>query len=503
MKGGQDSEDTGIVNYKVIEKHVSDPCLTVRITMTKENSSLTFTEDQKIVTEVTHTDEKYDGQIAKCTVIPGFWRPTRRKKRNFLTRKHKKTRRQECMVPGCFTRAYSCRFVEFPDDVEKRTDWANRSKLNEKFPGVDPKEPLPSRIGLCMGHFRTEDFHIVPRGNGKVCTLKEGVNPSLFPWVKLPSNVSSGMDIFDNTKFSREMRLLTLMKNELYHMMNPPVKSFDTNPVESCKVNENHEVPLEVSKVFCNLPRKARPPLYSEHSSLSDRNETSQHISKTYETREAYNISRRNKTRVPFYSGENITSKSSENLHDLPEFGDNHKNCRNFPRKSKPRLPGTSDDESTFDTPLVLRPRSDRILKDRKHAKCKNKNNNRKNKKVAASISNEDCIYDIKIENCEEDEIPEVNFNIEDSGTSLPTDQEQQMFGGFSHFAPIPEATSAGLPSQDILGTPRTIFEPAWSWSPPVYHLCGHSSLRNFQLKIYESIVAFGTTEMHLTRRKS
>lgn len=285
-------------------------------------------------------------------MMPGTWRKSKRKKKNFFYEKRKQNRRKECMVPGCFLRACSNRFVDFPPALERRKEWAEKAKLNEKFPDVDPLLPFPIRVGLCMGHFREEDFNVIPRGEGKVCSLKEGVDPSIFPWVENTGSVKTGMDIFKGSKCSREAKLLSVMKSELDNMLNPPSQS--------------------------------------------------EFIIHTYQPR------RKN---------------------TVPPLKISLRACVASAKKKK-----------------------------KKAAKAKKKHNReRKREKSLAVISNEDPLYDVKVESFEnfDEDIMEREPSIEGHSMSSSTDQGAQLFSGLNHFlapcfngAPINDH-----PSPDILGS--------------------------------------------------
>lgn len=285
-------------------------------------------------------------------MMPGTWRKSKRKKKNFFYEKRKQNRRKECMVPGCFLRACSNRFVEFPEDLEKRKEWAEKTKLNEKFPDVDPLVPLPIRVGLCMGHFREDDFNVIPRGEGKVCSLKDGVDPSIFPWVENAASMKTGMDIFKGSKASREAKLLTRMKSELDNMLNPPSQS--------------------------------------------------EFIIHTYQPRR-----------------KNI----------VPPLKISLRACVASAKKKK-----------------------------KKAAKAKKKHNReRKREKGYDVISNEDPLYDVKVENFEnfDEDIMEREPSMEGHSLSSSTDQGAQVFSGLNHFlAPYFNGTSVNEhPSPDILGS--------------------------------------------------
>ncbi|XP_037799650.1 uncharacterized protein LOC119594666 [Penaeus monodon] len=285
-------------------------------------------------------------------MMPGTWRKSKRKKKNFFYEKRKQNRRKECMVPGCFLRACSNRFVEFPEDLERRKEWAVKTKLNEKFPDVDPLVPLPIRVGLCMGHFQEDDFNVIPRGEGKVCSLKDGVDPSIFPWVENAVSMKSGMDIFKGNKASREAKLLTRMKSELDNMLNPPSQSeFIIHSYQPRR--KNIVPPLKISLRACVASAKK---------------------------------------------------------------------------------------------------------KKKKAAKAKKKHNReRKREKGYDVISNEDPLYDVKVENFEnfEEDVIEREPSMEGHSLSSSTDQGAQAFSGLNHFlAPYFNGTSVNEhPSPDLLGS--------------------------------------------------
>nr|XP_053649969.1 LOW QUALITY PROTEIN: uncharacterized protein LOC128700688 [Cherax quadricarinatus] len=560
---GHCKADSDILGYSVIEKHKSDSCLTVRIAVKKGNSSIK-SEDQNAINEIAHEGDSQNDRMPRCMTTPGMWKPPRRRKKNLYSGKRKKSFRIECMVPGCFTRAYSSRFVKFPDDVEWRIKWARKSKLNEKFPDVDPREVLPGRIGLCMGHFREDDFHVICRGDGKVCQLKMGVEPSIFPWGELPSNVNSAMSLFENTKFSREMRLLNIMKNELHSMMNPPKRFCTVVPGNTLNLSENNTLKMEKSSIdhqdtsktskftessncetkilnecedtstdpldtcqsdeFWSFPRtrKFRVPINYDESILSEeiddlegdeskslicysskRNKSkvklhseSKIVSESAEL-EGDKISlicyssKRNKNRVKLHSESVVINENKEIAKDSTEIVENNGITYNLPRKCKMEAKAVSDSSNVREVDEILQYSSDQesnkvfdnflmkqvrfprksklnsglcsiiteknnsvTSKDKtfaRHGKQYDKKTKRKN--VTNLNCNEECVYDIKIENCEV-EVPEVDFNNEDSNPSFSMNQEQ-ICGEFSHFlSPISNSTlSNEQPYQDVLGS--------------------------------------------------
>ncbi|XP_042231915.1 uncharacterized protein LOC121872891 [Homarus americanus] len=472
-------DNNGIIGYKVIEKHASDPCLTLRIAVQKGNSSV-ISEDKKPSVELTQEDNKQD--LSKCSITPGFWKPAKRKKKNLHAGNRKKSWRLECMVPGCSTRAYSSRFVDFPDDVEKRIEWARLTKVNEKFPEVSPSEALPARIGLCMGHFMEENFNVFTRGDGKLCKLKEGVDPSIFPWIK-SSNVTTGLDIFENLKYSREMRLLSLMKSELYHMINPPTRGYEEimqDPYKTNEIYEDQKDPLKTDtreesetklpriceqtdpshlgqneeELYC-LPRRCRtrvPINYSDQNILVEGIEALQDPSEIIKDKNMiFNHPRRCRTNARYISEPDIIHLSREIPHYPVEIKETDEDIQNFPRNNG-RLPRACKQKSVFGTSVKVKQKiGDRNARERSRAKCRKENfRNRYKKKLTVLNSSEDCLYDVKIENCEV-ELPEVDCSVEESNASVSTNQEQQIYGDFNHFLePLSNPTvSNEQPCQD------------------------------------------------------
>nr|XP_045585170.1 uncharacterized protein LOC123747175 [Procambarus clarkii]XP_045585171.1 uncharacterized protein LOC123747175 [Procambarus clarkii] len=347
--------DNDILGYRVVENHASDSCLTVRIAV-KKGSSTIIPEDQKPFNDITHVDDKESDRLTKYGIIPGLWKPSKRRKRNLYAEKRKKSWRLECMVPGCCTRAYTSRFVKFPDELEWRIKWASKSKLNEKFPDVDPREVLPKRIGICMAHFRDDDFHVICRGDGKVCRLKKGVEPSIFPWVEVPSDVTSAMKLFENTKFSREMRLLNLMKNELHNMMNPPTRYCSIIPEHTFNLNENNTLKTDVHSIdYRNLPNGSKTVEASnyEQSYLSECNGVLSEASDIGQNNQKFWSSPRSKFRDPINYDESILREEIEDLED------NESTSYYFYSARKKRAR-----EKIYSEPNIISERSNNILKD-------------------------------------------------------------------------------------------------------------------------------------------
>lgn len=356
-------EKIGVINYEIIEKLASDPCLTVRIAVKKEKPTVNLNERNKSPVDITENDRPTVGlfgkdkppmsiipavnipengnvvkedfsnesdEAANVKFVPGMWRPTKRRKKNLINGSRKKSWRLECMVPGCFTRAYSSKFVDFPNESERRQEWASQARLSEKFPSVNPNETLPKRIGLCVAHFREEDFNVITRGDGKICKLKDTATPSLFPWVDTPANVSTGMDIFNRTRFSRELRLLSLMKAELHHMMNPPHKVYEG-------FEENSEVPQHLP----TDPEKHSVQAEASHHPQAATRGSCPHDDVLQHTAAATGVHCAGATKIPPHPPDVkgnivVTNELSQSVSNDTE----HTSVRNLPpRRCKMRLP--------------------------------------------------------------------------------------------------------------------------------------------------------------------